>query len=396
MLDIMDSNRYSADFFGFLARKDGVPFDPSVVNDMYIARTYILKKREEYEQWGKGQSLMAPSSRKHFHFRIGGSSPLMLMIARQLALVSHYPNFKEYGSCRTVISIDCSADGRHDMVLEALGCEEYLGNLLSLAKYTIVDSAGKETVFNSDSYLDIEFVISSCKECPFLEEKDTITVEIGGDDPMLEQIISNHTPAMNRIDWKKASLATKAYGMATLVNDLTNQNTFKSEFYKSALSVYRNRMKADAPDLFLVSDQKALRTDILSNIFVSDCFESRVMSVISRPEKASRVEKLMSAPDTLMCLSRSEHYRWVVEKLILGFRPMTGEETIHDQSILDRNERKAFRSAMKDRMVHINICPYDNLIRTDRGNLKYDCFLILAVPYILKKTKSPLVKKSLL
>ena len=88
-------------------------------------------------------------------------------------------------------------------------------------------------------------------------------------------------------------------------------------------------------------------------------------------------------------LCRSEHARWVVEKLVMGFRPLNNEERIEDESLSPYKEkRKSFRKDLKTnetKLAHIDLCSYANLRRVDPDNMKYDSFLMLAVPNILAK-----------
>ena len=83
-------------------------------------------------------------------------------------------------------------------------------------------------------------------------------------------------------------------------------------------------------------------------------------------------------------LAQCEHARWNVEKLILGFSPLSLEERWEDAQNFG-SARKVFRKKLKDKGRHIDLCSYQDLHRIDPANMKYDCFLNLAMVRILKE-----------
>ena len=112
-------------------------------------------------------------------------------------------------------------------------------------------------------------------------------------------------------------------------------------------------------------------------------------------------------------LAISEHTRWNVEKLILGFRPMNDKERNRYESLMGE-QRKAYKKLLKtepDKLLekfhddysteifvdrtgcehidpsHCNLCSFKDLRRIDPDNRKYDSFLMLAIPKILEKVK---------
>jgi ABC-type sugar transport system ATPase subunit len=126
----------------------------------------------------------------------------------------------------------------------------------------------------------------------------------------------------------------------------------------------------------------------LSNVFCADCFESRAKSV----EKCRENDKQKDA--TLWekyneALCKSEHARWVVEKLIMGFRPFSLEDRMRDENLSPfKTQRKKHRDGLKgkkDSPAHIDLCSYNDLRRINPDDMKYDSFLMLAIPMILKR-----------
>ena len=86
-------------------------------------------------------------------------------------------------------------------------------------------------------------------------------------------------------------------------------------------------------------------------------------------------------------LSKSEHARWVVEKLIMGFRPLNEKERMKDE-VLFGAEKRQYRNKLKKNALdptHIDLCSFAELRRINPSDLKYDSFLMLAIPGILEK-----------
>ena len=83
--------------------------------------------------------------------------------------------------------------------------------------------------------------------------------------------------------------------------------------------------------------------------------------------------------------SNSEHARWNVAMLILGYRSYTPDERYKDECLYpDSDGLKEYRVSMKRKhYAHIDICSFNDLMRIDYGNLKYDCLLVLAADYIV-------------
>ena len=88
-------------------------------------------------------------------------------------------------------------------------------------------------------------------------------------------------------------------------------------------------------------------------------------------------------------LSKSEHERWVVEKLILGYKPVDDMQRLEYESQFG-NSRKQYVKKLKwlsesKELSHIDLCSFSNLRRIDPNNMKYDSFLVLGIPEILKR-----------
>ena len=102
-----------------------------------------------------------------------------------------------------------------------------------------------------------------------------------------------------------------------------------------------------------------------------------------------KIKENQAWENSIEALSKSEHARWVVEKLILGYRPVNLQERLMDESlVIDGVKRKEYRKRLKNNWrfpVHIDICSFSDLRRIDPDTLKYDSFLMLSIPDILNK-----------
>lgn len=367
--------------FEYLKRKDtNEPFPEETIRNWYIARSYILEKLKDIS--------FAPGSGGHLHAVLDGDSPIMLAAARQLALSAHYLNFVEHDAfdhlvCRNRTVITLVSRKEADDILKELEKEEYLCNLLQYARYTV---SGK--VQNEDSYLDIEWEI--VRECPagngfLLITEEEIKAFAGSREP--DELFS--------IDTRKAVIASRVYALGDVIDNLPYEDIHSPGRYNRALDTFQFKVLQDKKELQLVTskwnDPVVVRNG-LSNVFCSDCFESRELAIrqlypvgkkIGNKERNAIWEKCNFA------LSLSEHSRWVVEKLILGFSPLSLRERTQYESLFGK-KRAAYCKLLKNDAVHpahIDIRSYRDLCRVDPDSLKYDSFLMLAIPLILDKIR---------
>ena len=73
----------------------------------------------------------------------------------------------------------------------------------------------------------------------------------------------------------------------------------------------------------------------------------------------------------------------------MGYSPFSEEQRFKDESLFYDNKKKTlYRKALKNdskNPSHIDLCSYADLRRVNPADLKYDSFLMLAIPIILKK-----------
>ena len=358
------------------ANKVDDSFDDDTIKNWYRARAFLLDKFESIS--------ISPYDNKHLHVIVDGDSPLMLSVVRQIALTAHFPNYdEEHLKNRTVVSI-ISDTG--EALIDALKAEEYLCNLLDNCKYST-----NEKLKHADSYIDIEFEIT--KERPEMDKKKEIGLTIT-ESEVISFCNSKLEDEIFRIDTSKAQYADRMYSLGTVIDNLPYQHIHSVERYSMALDVFLySEMEKKLGSIVkekVWSDRDNQMAVLLglSNIFCADCFKTRYNSIKPCWENGKMTEK-QAWEKYYLSLSKSEHARWVVEKLILGFKPMSNNQRLTDEGYINnKEEKKNYRKGIKSNWqspAHIDLCPYADLRRVDPDNMKYDSFLMLAIPYILEK-----------
>lgn len=384
-------NRPTNTPFDYLRRRNGDEYPPEVYINWCKAREFVMDRLKDM--------FFTPDDSGHLHVMVDGDSPLLLSVARQLALSAHYANYVEYDMSgtlvcknRTVITIK----SKNAHIVEELKKEEYLCNLLDYCKYTVF---GEE--HNASSYIDIEFEIV----------EEIRQADVPNEIMMKEDDVEAYFRAKKdegfHIDTLTAVLASGMYKLGDVIGNLPAEDFHCARRYFQALDKFQYSQMDKEKDLPLIDDDcksdPIKVKECLSNLFCADCFEQRYkvlhrcyLEALKRKEadqgkKLGRreIEKLKEE----LCerydeaLSRSEHERWVVEKLIMGYRPLNNKEILQYECLFG-DARKAFCKQLKRNAsdpAHIDICSYRDLRRINPDDMKYDSFLMLAIPKILEK-----------
>ncbi len=339
--------------FEYLKRKDGSAYSPETIKNWYKARTYVLDKLKNVA--------MGPESKAHLNLVVTSDTPVMLSVVRQAALLAHFPNYDETkGQNRSIITLV----SKNPKILEELAKEEYLCNLLTYCKY----SAFGATPIHLDSYIDIELQIVN--DWQDIANQNTIIMSEKELETFLQTKKENEVYS---IDTRRAVLTNYIYSIGSLIDNLPAENIHDPHRYGMALRVFQNKMpKRSIPALIepakWETDQISVKNG-LSNVFCADCYD---------------LKSAFCHEENIESLSKCEHARWVVEKLIMGFRPLNQQERIHDGRLFGE-EKKQYRSQLKKSPsdpVHIDLCSYADLRRINPDDLKYDSFLMMAIPMI--------------
>ena len=358
-------------------RGNNLPYPEDIIRNWYVARAYILFRLKDIA--------IGPDSTHHLHMVINGDSPLMLAVLRQAALSSHFINYKEndtFGQFstrnRTVLTLVTRMET--DEVIRVLKKEEHLCNLPDFCHLSVFGE-----LRNEDSWLDIQLQI--VHERP--EESDTLWIEendilsfVGLKDP--EEIFS--------IDTRKAVFANRAYELGAVIDNLPAEDIHNAKRYARALDTFQYRLLQSGHTPLIKEDywskNQVAVINGLSSLFCSDCFVLRAAG-IRQYAQDNNISEQSAWEKCCESLSRSEHARWAVEKLIMGFRPLTNPERLHYEGLFGK-ERATFVSSLKTKLqnpAHIDLCSYRDLRRIDPESLKYDSFLMLGIPVILTTVK---------
>ena len=383
------------ELFQYLKHKDLSPYAESTINNWYIARKYVLSKLDDV--------IIGPESGEHLHAVIYDDKrdELMLCVLRQVALSAHYANFDEVFDdeapppiykCKNRSVITFVTD-RKDVEKE-LEREEYLSKLLECCEYSIFDEEPK----NLDSFLDIELHIVSVP--PTNQTNNEIVKEMKRED----LVCFEGRTDIRKIDTRKAVYADRMYHLGDEIGNLPAEDIHNAHRYQQALDKFQYVKMAELwkplVDVDNWPDNLSAVKEGLSNLFCADCFESRKRGIEQSWKKEEEREKKGDGDKALKsivdiwekyneALSRSEHARWMVEKLIMGYRKMKVEECFKYESYLGQKRKDYLKSLKKKSSdpAHIDICSYHDLRRIDPDNMKYDSFLMLAIPKILEKIR---------
>lgn len=377
--------------FDYLRRKNGETFLPEVYVNWCKAREYVLERLKD--------RYFSPDDNGHLHVMVDGDSPMMLSVVRQLALSAHYPNYVECDVSgalvcrnRTVIMIK----SKNEQIVEELKKEEYLCNLMDYCKYSVF---GAER--NASSYIDIELNI--VEELPQAVIPDVVLMT----EKDVEAYFGTKKEEGFNVDTKKAVLASGMYKLGDVIGNLPAEDFHCARRYFQALDKFQYKQMDKDKEQPLIKenckDNPLKVKECMSNLFCADCFESRNKGMEKcfeetlRKKEEDKGRKLRKRKREALeeelwehyneALSRSEHERWVVEKLVMGYRPLNDEERLTYENLFD-DARKAYLKKLKTNAsdpAHIDICSYRELRRVNPDDMKYDSFLMLAIPKILEK-----------
>lgn len=366
--------------FELLRKKNGEKFSEVRIREWYVARAFVLEKLTEKES----EHPILPGSKEQLHVLLCDDNSRMLSVARQLAMYAHFLNFDEDSADgilrRTIITIV----SRDKDIKERLSSEEYLCNLPQYCRYVNGDK-----VENPSSYIDIELHIVSSAD----NLRDAGILVVGKDelDNFFDRVTDDES--IFKIDTRKAYYASRMYCIGETIDNLPAENIHDARRYTMALNVFQYEKLAEEPKRMFDTafpSQAKLRENI-SNICCSDCFTLRSLA-IKRLCNNDVKKEMITWEQQNEALSKSEHARWVAEKLLMGYRSLSEEECHHCEilraQIKGSDKIKAFLDALKRddaQLAHVDLCSYRDLRRINPCDLKYDSFLMLAIPKILEK-----------
>lgn len=380
------------EIFQLLKRMDGKPFEDDVVSNWYLARHYVLK---HFNEWiGEG---IGPDSGNTFNVVVDGCSPLMYSVIRQIALIAHFSNFDEDNattrSTITVLYPDTFSINRLKAEIETLSKEEFLCNLIKYSDYSLISNDGTTYEHKGLPFVDINFTLTASTH------PGSGAILLKEDEILAEAKEYNDVNGLSEKDLNAGMLVNIAYSIGVEINNLPPTENNTANRYNIALDCVSSKRRKDIINTWNEPfhktkniSQTALK-NALSCIFCADTFESRMRGLLRTTEPFSSKFLIANSnkirteiANNLMKLSRSEHARWVAEKLITGYRPLSEEEAYTDETSIGK--RNSYRKQLKNRCdnpSHIDLISFADLKRINPEDQKYDCFIILAMPLVLKK-----------
>lgn len=373
-------------------------------------------------------------STKHVHLIIVGMNRMGTALAKEAAHMMHFPNFDEKtGKNRTRITfIDDNADvemnffiGRHPGYFD-IAPIKYAD--LSEADFTGFESTYRAEGKNDETnFLDVQFeFIKGRVESKFVRE--WIRKELEDDDAIITIAICIHNPSQSfgmamylpeevytrgRNDigkpWEvadkdmvvnifvrqeKTGSLIKSFGDAAKSGGAKNKkyaniypfgmvdDSFATDYYSNHLAMafnyvyeyyfaYNQTLPSSMPSVeALLAKWKPISTsNKWSNLYLADSIEFKLRSI---GQDSKSVETIMLTDEQIEKMAYTEHCRWNMEKLLMGYRPLTDKERKEE---VDTNKLK------KNMFAHHLIKPYESL---SEGDKQLDRNIIKKLPDILR------------
>lgn len=309
---------------------------------------------------------------RYLHVIIDGDDDLMLETAKQVALLAHFPTFKEDNpKTRTRITI--------------LGKKKTsnFGDIFGNLSKVHIQAKNENCDKSLESWIEVPTDV-------FLEY-DTLG------DSSVDKWRKDHECS----DYLQVVLNKKC-----LEDENTNLFTLSAEQFESlAMRVNAIYDASQSFDLIRAEDVEHVHEfdiPVKNFVLLSDDKVEKAWGNPNTDKESSRAMALSMflRIETLKCLKRgddktlydtlvrhlvpmsqSEHARWNVEKLINGFRPYTMEEVIDDENLCGDARKDRIKQLKNDpaKKAHNDLGSYDHLRRIDLGAVKYDSFLLLAM-----------------
>lgn len=383
-----------------------------------------LYSNEESLLWYKGRDYVMSHS---LYYKERGFSNVVfdevtketLVVARQIALLAHYTNFNEKtGKNRSIISFYNSKPYKIESIQDVRPkMKDIFGNLFDYCLFSFDDGKPENEKYqdsqNNDWLpLDIEFRfyphelslsdenLQNRKDYHLLRDEE---LEARKENFILASEVKSFFHKWekypSRIDITKGMLVNMVYTTGSTIDNLPACDNDNVARYDTALKVYCYKLKKEhikeVWDENAKMDENGIYNEVdvknlLSSIFCADCFESRLNSILDISKKSLKEYLMCDFKDVMKSINKNinalaycEHNRWNVEKLIMGFSPLGSKDRFELECIFGKERRDKIKDFKKKKM-HIDLCSNIDLKRVNPTDVKYDYFLMLAMPQILQ------------
>ncbi|MDO4191525.1 MAG: hypothetical protein Q4D14_07610 [Bacteroidales bacterium] len=380
-----------------------IQFVPFNHNEMW-AREVLVDGDDYFHMDYK--PITSTESESYVHLIIIGLTQLGEALAMEVARTAHFPNCKKHKTKITIIDKHME----HEMESFIHKCGEFF----SLAKWHYIDTHDRANDRVSDISNKYQHLITNKQDRCFIDSEWTF---INGSDA--SAFVANYI----------AESVTDANAVPTIaicINEmeasLHSAMTLPNEVYESKIPVLVHQSMTDAavdalrgkntdkkydryemlrafgmeemdfePKLMRLIDCGKRINYLYNHVDAKDIDEaeadklweevpihkrwSNIYSAVTIPIKYRCVENLswpLTNSGQLAFLSEMEHNRWMVEELLLGYRPVLEQE---DKQI---DADKSLKRVYKDKFIHYDIRPNDGL-KTDqsgRNVAEYDEIIV--------------------
>lgn len=319
---------------------------------------------------------------KYLHVIIEGDDERMLMVAKQMALLAHFPTFDEKKpdtfdekkpDTRTRISI-LGKTSTGD------AWKAGFGNLLNYDWEKLPLDVMVEHVPLTD---DEEELKSRAKEWTRTAKKAfPQRFQVVYDAQKIDDLIKLEAEVFPlEIREGLAKRTNMVYEASQGLERIDAKNVNNVREYRESVKGFLNisEDKVDVAWENLLPDLKESNYCFVDSLLVR-IQSLRLLKTNRRLARLLGRELYQTLEDNLAAMSQSEHSRWNVEKLMNGFRPFTDVEEVTYDKMKDAQEQRQYANDLKrNKKAHLDLCSYARLRTLDPVAVKYDSFLLLAL-----------------
>ena len=374
------------------------------------------------------------TSDKHIHLIIVGMNRMGIALAKEAAHLLHFPNFNEStGANRTRITfIDDNADVEKDFFVGRLARFFEISSILyadlsndSFSEYTLLNPDKKHANFIDVQFEFIKGRVESDNVRKWLVQELKDSNAITSIAICLQDVSKAFAMAMylpeevymrGRNDitkpWtvvdeeKVVNIFVRQENSASLIRTFSNaakdeisknkkyanlypfgmlDDSFSLNYYSNRLAMafnyvydyyFKNNctLPTSIPSVAILEGiwKKCSTSNQWSNLYLADSIDFKLRS-IGLTRESLEAENFEFSQEQKDALAYTEHSRWDVEKLLMGYRELTEEE--HK---LSKEEKKQLKNKF---FAHGNIVPFYSLTADDK---KLDYNIIEMLPMIIK------------
>lgn len=395
----------------------------------YVAEQTLLGKNgaEQLSIDGKG---IKADTEQYVHFIISGMTPMAKAMAITAAHLCHFPNFDpKTGKRKTVITFvdydikrkrdifvsehqnlfdlshysDISFDVDGNCIKKAHKPDEQYGDFLDI-EWEFIDAdisspEVKEYLSQAANDCGQQLAIAICQE----SQEDNMSAALHLPAPLYDH--SKNIPIYVHL-WEQGDAITKANATGQFGHIYcfgTGTSADKDPLFKERLELGQRVNFVYSTLYSSEGNPPAGVAQEWYRIIESNKFSS-IYSANSIPIKMRSFGKSVSSADNV-ALCETEHRRWVLAELLLGFKPLTKTELAEikkavAKDIQDYNKEHGVTDGTKDNSPswktawdsrkttfrHVDIVSFDDLI--DEKEQEKDVALMVNIPFILGENKT--------